>query len=425
MIERRPRRLLGSLLVPVVLLVPAGCERASEQRPAGSAVTASTVAAGPKDTDQQTIAELERLLAARAAALVRKDRVAFLAVVDPRRPRYRERQERIFGNLEAVPLDSFEHEVTTARDHSDQPLRRRYRPDPVLVPEVEVRYRLRGEATATIGRSYMTFVRTPTGWRIGGENEAPASPEPGYHLWNGSRLDAVASERTLVVFGHRSQALARRVLRVAERSYAAVGEVWRSPWERRAVLLMPSRKDPVEQFTGGLDLAEVPAAVPNKTTSDTSNNRMFVNERIVRTWDDADLDYLLAHEMTHIATRRIGGRVPMFLGEGLAEYVASNRLGLPFRDTWPSLADNADRFDGKLPGRSGLDADDAYDKAGSFCAWVAETFGRSKLEALYRSFADANLDPPADEVDRRFEDTLGLSYPAAERRWASWVRARL
>jgi hypothetical protein len=130
-----------------------------------------------------------------------------------------------------------------------------------------------------------------------------------------------------------------------------------------------------------------------------------------------------------VATRTLGDGVPLLLVEGFADWAALEPVGYPFAVTRRNLAERvrAGRFDGALPADRefrGPDAAVAYDEGSSFCLWVAETFGRSRLQALYRAFAGPSP-PSGAELDRGFRRALGVSRRTAEGRWAAWVREQL
>jgi hypothetical protein len=419
---------LLTVLLVLALMLPAGCVRQRHSRPAPAPGQAGMpTPAGPP------VQEATRLLTARGAALVRKDRAAFLAVVDARRATYRRQQERMFASLQEVPLDSFEHRIT-AWDPLVDELRRRYQPDPIFVADLQIRYRLRGQALPTVGTSAFTFVRTASGWRIGGENEAPFADRPSYQLWDDGKLRSLASSRTLVVFRPGAEALATRVLRSADKAYSRVDRVWGSTWDHHAVFIIPSGPQQTAKLLDGWDMKGIPAAGPNPPDAKTPrDNVLYLNAQVLKPYSEFTLDYTFAHEMTHIATRTVH-KVPFMMVEGFAEYVASHDLGYSFREQYPTLAAKGRSFDGKLVTYDVVVADNdlslSYDRASSFCSWVAQTFGEAKLVALYHSFAGADWPSEDSKVeqevlDKRFRKVLGASFNTVQRRWAGYIRAHI
>jgi hypothetical protein len=243
----------------------------------------------------------------------------------------------------------------------------------------------------------------------------------------------VGSARTLIVYHPGDEALARRLLRVADRAYTQVDAAWARHWERKAVILVPEDEQEAEELVGASDLSRVAAvassSVESGATERVLGNRIVVNTDNVERYNDLNLQVLITHEMTHVATRALGDGVPLLLVEGFADWAALKPLGYPLAVTRPNLARRvrADRFDGKLPGDGefrGPDAAVAYDEGSAFCLWVADTYGPGKLRALYRQFRGS--DPPSEaEFDRGFRRVLDLTRRQVERRWAVWVRSQL
>ena len=149
----------------------------------------------------------------------------------------------------------------------------------------------------------------------------------------------------------------------------------------------------------------------------------MVNTTNVVKYRSIDLQVLITHEMTHVATRTLGDGVPLLLVEGFADWAALQPVKYPFAVTRAALVKQvrAGRFDGALPSDRefrGPDAGVAYDEGSAFCLWVARTLGAGKIRALYRQLGESD----AGDLDRGLRRVLGLSRKAAERRWAAWVR---
>jgi hypothetical protein len=249
-------------------------------------------------------------------------------------------------------------------------------------------------------------------------------------IWHGGRVRTVRSARTLIVFHPGQGPLASRLLRAADRAYAQVAAAWTGKWERKAVILVPRDQNEAERLVGASNLSRVAAVASSSVESGAVErvlgNRIVVNSTNVVHYDNLNLQVLVTHEMTHVATRTLGDGVPLLLVEGFADYAALKPVGAPFEVTHQSLARRP--FDGTLP----TDDDEfrirsapvAYDEASAFCQWVAETYGSGKLQALYREFRGTGSTSKT-ELNRGFRKVLRISRPAAERRWASWVREQL
>ncbi|HEX2372485.1 MAG TPA: hypothetical protein VHO93_00765 [Actinomycetota bacterium] len=417
--------LLVVALVAAVALVRPGVRdgsapsaRALGQRPA------TRLPADPR-------AELPRLLAKRAKAVLADDRAAFLATVDKRQKAWYRKQSTLFARMRTAPFSAFAYRILDQR--SDTRLRRRYKAEQVELARVQARYRFRGQdASPVLARYSYTFALTRSGWRIAGDGDRRFRGRDDVEIWDGGPVKTARSARTLIVHHPGQEGLAARLLRVADRAYAQVGAAWTGRWERKAVILVPSDQDEAERLVGARNLSRVAAVASSSVESGAAErvigNRIVVNTANVVGYNNLNLQILITHEMTHVATRTLGDGVPLLLVEGFADWAALKPLDYPFRVTRPALARlGGARFDGALPSDRefrGPDAAVAYDEGSAFCLWVAETAGAGKLQALYRQFAGSSP-PTTAQLDRGFRRVLGVSRRTAERRWAAWVRARL
>jgi hypothetical protein len=430
-----PRRRVGRVLAGVaVLLVVALVATVLALRPGGQDGPAPRAVGQRPATrlapDPRT--DLPKVLARRAKAIVGQDRAAFLATVDRRQRRWYRDQATLFARLRTVPFSSFSYRIGDLRTGAS--LRRRYDADQVVQAQVQARYRFRGQdASPVLARDSFTFVHTGAAWRIAGPGDRQMQRRDDVEIWEGGPVRTARSARTLIVHHPGHEALAGRLLRVADRAYAQVGAAWTGEWERKAVILVPKDEREAERLVGARDLSRVAAVASSSVESGAAErvlgNRIVVNTSNVVRYNPLNLQVLITHEMTHVATRTLGDSVPLLLVEGFADWAALRPLGYPFAATRPALARSVSsgRFDGDLPDDRefrGPDAAVAYDEGSAFCLWVAETYGTAKLQSLYRTFkgSDTTTD---DELDSGFQDVLGISLRTAERRWAAWVRDQL
>jgi hypothetical protein len=427
------RRRAGWVLAGVVgLLVLALVAAVLVVRPAVRAGGGSSAAVGQPPATRLTAdpsTELPRLLNQRARAVLRGDRAAFLATVDKRQTAFYKRQATLYADMRTVPFQDLADTITDQATRTG--LRRRYHADQVVQVQVQTRYKFKGQdASPVLARHSYTFVLTRSVWRIAGDRTRRGRDD--VEIWDGGPVRTVRSARTLVVLHPGQEALAGRLLRVADRAYAQVDAVWTGRWEHKAVILVPSGEKEAEQLVGARDLSRVAAVASSSVESGASErvlgNRIVVNTDNVVHYNGLNLQVLITHEMTHVATRTLGDGVPLLLVEGFADWAALKPLGYPFAVTRPNLARavREGRFDGNLPDDQafrGADAAVAYDEGSAFCLWVADTYGAGKLQALYREFHGSS--PPSDNrFDLGFERVLKISRRTAERRWAAWVRDR-
>jgi hypothetical protein len=418
---------LAAALVAGLLALRPGDRVAPTRRPAAQGAAAQGTGA-QATADPRT--EVPKLLARRAGAVLHGDRAAFLATVDRRRAAYYRAQVRLFASMRTVPFSAIEFEVTDPRNLASGSIRRRYAPDRVYLPHIQLRYRFKGQdASPVLGGLSYTFVLTRSGWRIGGQDDARDDVQ----IWDDGPVRTLRSARTLVVYHPGSDTLAGRLRQAAERGYGEVAATWTGRWEHKVVILVPRNQHEAERLVAARDLSPIAALSASSVESGPGGrvlgNRIVVNSTVLAPYRDVDLQNVVTHEMTHVATRTLGN-VPLFLVEGFAEYTALRPYRrYPPRLTRPALAERvrAGRFDGRLPSGAELRGRDgvvAYDEASTFCLWVAESYGEGKLRELYRVFAGSRP-PNATDLDLGFRQVLGVSKRSAETRWAAWVRARL
>jgi hypothetical protein len=376
--------------------------------------------------------DLPKLLDRRARAVLDEDRAAFLATVDRRQRTWYRQQTTLFARMRTVPFEAFSYKLTELRTSSR--LRRRYGAEEVVQAQVQTRYRFEGhDAKDVLARDSFTFVLTDAGWRIAGAGDRQMRRRDDVEIWEGGPVRTVRSARTLIVHHPGQEGLAAKLLRVADRAYAQVADAWTGSWERKAVILVPSDQDEAEELVGARDLSRVAAVASSSVESGAVErvlgNRIVVNTDNVVHYNPLNLQVLITHEMTHVATRTLGDGVPLLLVEGFADWAALKPLGYPLAATRPTLAArvSSGTFDGALPSDGefrGPEAAVAYDEGSTFCLWVADTFGVAKLRALYRQFGGSDA-PSTTQLDRGFRKVLGISRRTAEGRWAAWVRDRL
>jgi hypothetical protein len=408
---------------------PASSPGARQAAPSSPAPTGPGASAAPLSPQAQVV----RLLASRADAVLRHDKAAFLATVDKHQPRFYRSQATLFDRMATVPFASFSYSVPDPlQDVGSERARQRYRPTVVSMFPVEASFGFKGQdASPFLAHFSYTFASTSSGWRIAGQDDVPQPLRSDVEIWDSGPVRTVSTARTLVVFHPGGVGLARRLLSVAERGYGQVAASWSASWDRKVVILVPRDQGEAQRLVRSRNLSDVAAVTSSAIEAGPLHrllgNRIIVNTSLMESYRTLDLQVVLTHEMTHVATRKIGVGVPLYLVEGFADYTALRPLQAPPRVTRPSLAAavRAGRFRGKLPSRSqlvGSDAALAYDEGSTFCLWVATTFGAGKLQALYSSFGDLVTDPSRQDEDLRFRRVLGISRATAEARWAAFVR---
>ncbi|GAT64942.1 lipoprotein [Planomonospora sphaerica] len=125
-------------------------------------------------------------------------------------------------------------------------------------------------------------------------------------------------------------------------------------------------------------------------------------------------DVVLTHELVHVATGATrGGRVPMWLSEGFADYVGYAGTGLDVRRVAAELAREvrAGVLPDRLPGPGdfapgGARLPQVYEEAWLACRYVAARFGERALVRLYGSDVGTTLGLTAAEFTAGWRDHL-------------------
>ncbi|MEV8631857.1 hypothetical protein AB0395_09390 [Streptosporangium sp. NPDC051023] len=225
-------------------------------------------------------------------------------------------------------------------------------------------------------------------------------------LWPGA-ASVVRGECSLVV-GHRVPlAELRDLASRADRACRTLAEIWGPV---KAVILFPATDAEAAEITG--------AAATGGLAAMATADRVVVLPTGYARLSPAGRDVVIAHELTHVATGATrGGRVPMWLSEGFADYVGYRDAGIAVRVAAAELA--AEVRAGVLPPGLPGAADfapgaprlaQAYEEAWLACRYVAERFGEKALVRLYGSDVGS---------------TLGLSRAGFTAAWRDHLRREL
>lgn len=381
------------------------------------------------------------LLSRRAAAVLSRDRVAFLATVDPDSPAFAAQQAAMFDAMAQVPFATFAYDLDQNREdpHSGSSFDR-YGSAPVWVPRVTLRFALSGvDPAPTVQDQRLTFVQRGERWLLASTSDLAGTGQPTpENLWD---FGAVSVERTphVLVLGHPdAPALLRRVAEDAERVVPQVSAVW-GAWTEQVVVLVPESKDELESLLGNrADLTRI-AAVATAELLDGQDGASAVGDRVLlNPVNFAQLSPLgrrivLTHEITHVASRAATGRTtPTWLVEGLADYVGYRSSGLAVRTVARELA--AEVQAGTVP--AGLPADTDFDGSNERLpavyemSWLAvrlvvERVGEPGLLQLYRLVGGARAGTGDAALQEALSAVLGMTVEEFTAVWQAELRRQL
>ncbi|MFC4059763.1 hypothetical protein ACFOWE_15770 [Planomonospora corallina] len=227
---------------------------------------------------------------------------------------------------------------------------------------------------------------------------APAAPWPGA---------VVLREQESLVIAHRGAAgLLEELAARAERARHRIARIWGPV---RPVVLLPETDAEAAVLAGASGLTAT-AGMAALATAD----RVVVLPSGYARLSEVGRDVVITHELVHVATGATrGGRVPMWLSEGFADYVGYAGTGLDVRTAAAELAGEvrAGALPGGLPGPAdfapgGARLAQAYQEAWLACRYVAGRFGERALVRLYGGDAETVLGLSAAEFTAGWRDYL-------------------
>jgi ribosome modulation factor len=398
-------------------------------------------AGGASGDDAKAVtATLDRMNAAFAG----RNLAGYLAELGPDAG-LRTRQTATFRAMSRLPFAQVKYAWTPGQRSVPDGLTAKYRDESAFVAVVQRRYWLRGwDAAPTSELVALTFARHAGRWVVVGDADGkgalPAGvvPEP----WTLGDVSVLTTKHVLLV-GDRAAARQADLRRLADRvedAVTGVRSLWSSKtWNGRVVVYALTDSDFVspwfgEQAADGQrndagDAAEFDAEVVpmEATTMDGSQPReslagmRMVIAPTVLDYPTAQARAVIRHELTHLATLRLGEEAPAWLTEGIAEYTAYrvngssgkadgvgalDRRGLP-KPMWAALRKSSYRPElvpahDAFYGGSGAAVSRRYTDGWLAALYIADEFGETRL----REFVEKASDPKQPTVDAREKAAL-------------------
>ena len=417
----RARAVLATTVAAALLTSCAGGEPATRPTPAASSTAApssaaSSSAAQPRaattssptespsatvsrttgvQREQQMLAAVQVMLKRRAQAVLRHDKAAFLADVDPGNAGLRRRQARFFDNLTALPLQTFTLQAPGATWPSDFAAARFRRT--AYIPYVEQGLQLRGFDPVPVTSDYaLTFAQVDGVLRIVSDDDLAdrESDRARNAPWDTTRIVVRRSKDALGIFDEESQASADRIMSWTEESLATVRSDVPEKWRGDVVVYALSSERLLRRMgTRFLDRAAIAFPVFDDSDNPTRRvaTRVLINPKYLPR-NEIEGTYLLTHEITHVALARTSAATPTWVQEGMADYVATRGADpsrwLPTDATAARARKGADA----MPASTFFGDDDPgfdYDLSLAACAYLARHFGEDRLWAFLDRLTEA------------------------------------
>jgi hypothetical protein len=352
----------------------------------------SAAAAPPPDV----LAGLRGALDRRSQSVRAHDARGFLAELAPGDRSLRRQQRGYFDNLGQLPLGTFDYEVepsAVVREGDD------------YEAVVELRMELSGfDERPVLSRDRMRFTSAGSP----GEYVVSAAGDPAWaqehderpQPWDLGPIVVRTVPGVLGIFDQGSIGSADRLLGDVRQGITDVSAVVPFDWSRSVVVYAlsdPSYLASIPDLPGGdprtLDGVAFPvAAEPGKAA--LASTRFVLHPRLLSHGGQGRAR-LIRHELTHVALGRRDDHVPVWLSEGLAEYVSVRPLPPERRGVSQSAVDAARAGFSDLPNDADFnDADSRahYGEAWWACEFVAANYGEPTLWSLLDQLDDADLD---------------------------------
>lgn len=423
--------LVGALLVLGVavgglwLLRP---DDAGGARPRGALASPSDASPSPVETVDAAVLRvqaLDELLAARAAAVLERDRQAWLATVDPGSPEFLDRQAAVFENLEQVPLTEWRYEYG-GEGAALHPARQAELGADAWVARVVLVYRFSGASDLGEVRreQHLTLVRRGEEWLVADDADGPTAQD----LWDLGPVQAVRGDRSLVLGTAEVENLHQYVVEMDD-AVKHVDAVWGTDWSRTVVVLVPRTQTEMAQVLGredeaGLEqIAAVTTGEVRPRGEEPSADRVIINPAGFAQLGPLGRQVVLTHEITHVATRATAsGDVPIWLSEGFADYIAYRDAAVAPSVVAQDLLDEVRAGDPPtaLPGTADFDprqggVASAYSGAWLAAHLIAERWGEEALVSVYRFVAGGA------GVDEALVEHVGMDEATFTKEWAAYV----
>jgi hypothetical protein len=429
--QRRGRRRLVTGLAVLALAVPGGCDRGPADPPRGTSASRSSTTSTTSTTTASTTtreAALAELLAARAAAVRHRDRAAFSATLDDPGSGFGLRQLAQFDALARLSLGGFSYGIPEPAPALGADRVAQLGPE-AWVSRVRGTWSLAGFDTAPREfESFFSVVRRGTRWRLADDTDGGTQPQ----AWDLPRF-TVVRDGPVLVMGSGPVSRLRPYLALGEQAVADVRDVWTPEWAGRLVLVVPGTAAQMAEQVGHetSNVAQVAAITDGPFGLDgrAGADRIVVNPTAFAGLEPKGRQVVLSHEATHVAIRATTtGSVPMWLSEGMADYIGYRGVDVPRAVVAEALLDRVRAGTGPraLPGPGDFDPSRSTIAPSYNAAWlavhrIAERFGEERLVRFYRAAASATdggagTDPEA-ATSAAFESVLGTSEEAFTREW--------
>lgn len=383
-------------------------------------------------TPEDVRAQQQAVLDVRDKAVRRKDRAAFMSTVARGDRAFVRRQRAWFDNVSQLPWERFR---TVAQTSSWPSMLM----DPAwgegsTLPRIRQSTQLRGYDNAPVTRvlglafGYRQGVLKVVADRTSGGDRFPGwSPAP----WDLTRITVRERSGVLGVFDKDTRNSAGAVMdAVAE----GIGEVSRAlpfSWDERVVVYAFADEDVLNSFEGvpGGKIQHLGALTfPVHARPDAAQvvgMRFTILPSSIRAGQPF-LGRITRHELIHVALGPRDDRAPLWLSEGVAEYVGARGVPADQRRIAAVAVRRANAGGaGSMPAAAtfnGPDQDWHYALSWMACDYIADRFGEARLWDLVDAFARGEGGAAEERQDSVLTSVLGFGSGTLARKASERIR---
>jgi len=388
--------------------------------------------------DEQSVrmAAAQGLLSARAAAVKARNKSAWMATVDLPRSSFGGRQSVAFDNLIKLPLGQFSYGAVQLAPALVAARVRQVGPK-AWVATVPGIYSLAGydKAPRTFEATY-TLVQRPGGWRIADDTDGATALQ----IWDLPGLRVLRGQSAIVI-GNAPAARMREYSAIADSAVRRVKGVWGTGWNAHAVIVTPAKTEEFAELVSrsaddGLDQVAAITQGEVDPGQRAQGDRVVINPDAFTALQSDGRRVVITHELTHVATRSSTTRpVPIWLSEGLADYVGYSGLDLPRERVASELLTLVRQGNGPkaLPTAADFDPNKSKIAPSYSASWLAisrlvDLYGQAKVVSFYLAVAGrlpvdqkVQFDPDAAAV-QAFPKSFGVTEVQFVDGWKRYLR---
>ena len=359
-----------------------------------------------------------------------------MATVDLPGSSFGRRQSVAFDNLVELPIAQFAYGAVQLAPALGAARVRQLGPK-AWVARVRGTYSLAGydRAPRPFEAAY-TLVRRPGGWRIADDSDGATA----FQMWDLPGLRVRRSGNALVV-GNAPEARMSDYHAIADAAVRRVTGVWGKDWNARVVIVTPSTSEEFAELLmrstdDGLDQVAAITQGEIDPGQRSQGDRVVINPKAFTALQRNGRRVVITHELTHVATRSSTTRpVPIWLSEGMADYVGYSGLDLPRTRVASELLTLVRQGKGPKALPTAADFDPTRARIAPFysASWLAvsrlvDLYGQAKVMSFYRAVAGGlTVDEPVpfnpDIVAvQAFPRTFGVTEAQFVDGWLRYLR---